>query len=424
MEPADDRITYEAFRATIALTRQPQLIRISTDGVAAGHTMIVYRVTPDRLYIADPNYPGRLRTIRYDAAAGKLAPYSSGASASEIAANGATSYTHFAYVPWQSSKSEASVAAHWSEFEAGTAGDAVFPKYNIQALAGKDAQGKEVWAPLVDGYKTTEKKLDIRIRGVAPGHELDMFLTAFAGTSSKRLGPRVHLRDARPGRWRQRLRLLGTQALKDQKLRYVDFVRLTVTSGESTDWQLADVRVGPAGGSVNQDYTWSYQGDGRGGIATKWENALDTTTQTANLAATWEIPDSLTPGTDVDVSTALQLTNNFGLQAGSPCDGMQSELPGPEVSYLRPVAMNETGTDLDSVGKGVLGTGGQQISIPASVMLGCDTATGSLVLEKSGSGSFKVPDRLVAPAGQTPYLVIVFIVHQAADEVRVSYIYK
>ncbi len=82
--------------------------------------------------------------------------------------------------------------------------------------------------------------------------------------------------------------------------------------------------------------------------------------------------------------------------------------------------MNETGTDLDSVGKGVLGTGGQQILIPADVLLGCDTATGSLVLQKSGSGSFKVPDRLVAPAGQTPYLVVVFIVHQAADEVRVS----
>jgi hypothetical protein len=86
--------------------------------------------------------------------------------------------------------------------------------------------------------------------------------------------------------------------------------------------------------------------------------------------------------------------------------------------------MNETGTDVDSVGKGLLAAGGQKISIPADVLLGCDKASSSLVLEKSGSGSFTVPDRLVAPAGQTPYLVVVFLVHQAADEVAVSYIYK
>ncbi len=223
----DDRMTYAAFRAAIAFTGEPQEITIST-GAKPQHAMIVYRVTADRLFIADPNYPGRLRTIRYDAATGKLAPYASGANAADIAANGAKIYTKFGYVPWRSAASEAALDAHWAKFENGTAGDAVFPRYELEALAGVDETGTEIWVPLVDGYTSQEKQLKIRLRD--PANANDVAIRVFPGTSSTPLGPlsaeqTIDLKDGDTP--------LGIEIdfskPTDTKWRYVDFVRVTVT---------------------------------------------------------------------------------------------------------------------------------------------------------------------------------------------------
>src|SRR5664280_2309442 len=74
-DAADGRLAYEAFRAAIALSGRPQLIRISTGPGDSGHTMVVYRVTPQWLLIADPNYPGIGRRIRFDPATGSLGPF-------------------------------------------------------------------------------------------------------------------------------------------------------------------------------------------------------------------------------------------------------------------------------------------------------------------------------------------------------------
>ncbi len=178
----NDRMAYNAFWAAIALTGEPQLIRISSAPNTGGHTMIVYRVTPDRLYIADPNYPGRLRTIRYDTLTGKLGPYSSGDNATSIAAAGATNYIKFGYVPWETSKTSDTIAGHWAEYQAGVAGDAIFPAYTLEALAGKDAQGADTWVPLVDGYQTTEEQLTFRLHDPAGVDDLRMWV--YRGTSA------------------------------------------------------------------------------------------------------------------------------------------------------------------------------------------------------------------------------------------------
>ena len=187
LDGPDNRSTYEAFRLAIVLTGQPQLIHIKSAAGGAGHAMIVYRVTPDRLFIADPNYPARLRTIRYDVATGTLAPYSSGANAADIAQNGATAYTRFAYVPWWSASSEAGIAVHWAELEAGTAGDTRFPGYVLEARAGTDEAGADAWVPLVDGYRTTERRLTIRLRD--PSGATPVAMAVYRGTSSTQTGP-------------------------------------------------------------------------------------------------------------------------------------------------------------------------------------------------------------------------------------------
>jgi hypothetical protein len=225
---ADNRLTYDDFRAAIAFSGQPQMIRLNPDGVAGGHTMVIYRVTPTRIYVADPNYVGQLRSIRYDAATGVMSPYSSGASASSIAAGGDTSYTHFAYVPWLTARTSAAIAARWSQFEANGAGSTTFPTYDLLYLSGRDANGKEVWSPLTDGISTDQAKLTIQVTKLSDQSPTKM--SVYPNTSSTRLGKWA---------WKQTLSLspggnpfgLLIYAKKDTSWQYVDFVRLNINLG-------------------------------------------------------------------------------------------------------------------------------------------------------------------------------------------------
>ena len=130
-ESTDPALAAQAFRLAIAFTGSPQLVAITDAAGGSGHAIVAYRLTPGRMFVADPNYPGRLRTVRIDEATGAMGPYSSGSSASTIAEKGAVAYTRFAYVPTGASASDAALAAHWDEFEAGTIGNGVFPGYTL-----------------------------------------------------------------------------------------------------------------------------------------------------------------------------------------------------------------------------------------------------------------------------------------------------
>lgn len=227
---ADGQLTYEAFRAAIALTGQPQLIRISTDTDGGGHTMIVYRVTPDWLLVADPNYPGIGRRIRFDPASGKLGPFLSGNNAAAIAAGSNVSYSRFAYVPWQSSVSEATVAAHWAEFESDRAGDAVFPGYNLLVASGKDADGKPVFVPLTNEFTTAEPSVEIEVGALYDGSVSRLY--TYRGTSSTPIVARPHFKETlnlEPGENAFGFAIWGR---KGNGIEYVDFVRLTIIRDE------------------------------------------------------------------------------------------------------------------------------------------------------------------------------------------------
>jgi hypothetical protein len=424
----DDRMTWVAFRAAIAFSGEPQEITISSGGDPE-HAMIVYRVSADRLFIADPNYPARLRTMAYDAATGQLADYSSGANAADIAANGATIFKKFAYVPWRTAASEKQLAAHWAEFQNNAAGDAVFPVPNIQVLAGKDAAGKEVWAPLVDGYRTAEKKLTLKILKLTDGR--NSALRIYRGTSSTPINPLS---------WKQTIDLedgankLGIFVLgrippaapapgappPQASWEFINFLRLTVNSGESTDWQLADVQVKHTGVSVNQDYAWKSEGDGRGGITGVWTTQLSTGTVTARMVGSWDIPDTLTPGTQVTVTGNVKATLDFKSSAADWCSSGMYQI-GPEDGGLDAFAMNEASAEPD-IGRTAVPV--DQVQRIFSVMIGCDTSSGTVSAEKSANGTLTVPDRLVVTGDQVPYLVVAFVLDQDYDTVQVSYIYK
>jgi hypothetical protein len=133
----DVRLTLAALRMAIYATGEPQLLRITTDPAkGGGHTMIVYRVARNRIFIADPNWPGQYRWIDVDEAKGAFLPYSSGANARAIAEQGATAFPFISYVPWRIARSTAAIAARWAELEANTAGATTFPPVALGLITG------------------------------------------------------------------------------------------------------------------------------------------------------------------------------------------------------------------------------------------------------------------------------------------------
>jgi len=232
----DGKANYEAVKAAIKATGQPQLMTIDTDARNALHSVIVVEVESNRLLVSDPNYPGpqdNPRWIPYDPATGKLGPYSSGKSSADIAANGVRIYTRFAYIPRATAAADATIAALWAEYQSKTAGDSIFPKYDLEALAGTDEQGDNVWAPLVDGYRTSEDKLTVRLSD--PRGRDGVLMTVYSGTSSNEAASpgdevTVDLKEGQnPFGIFEEGHAPGATAWS-----YVDFVRLTVVRGDPT----------------------------------------------------------------------------------------------------------------------------------------------------------------------------------------------
>ena len=226
MRTMQGTVAYNAFRAAIATTGQPQLISIYDATQTSGHLMVVYRVTPTRLYVADPNYPGMLRTIKYDAATGKLGPYSSGANAGDIAAAGATSFVGFSLAPRAARRSDAKLAARWAELEAGTIGDGAFPDIGLKAWVGKDAAGKDLWKDITPEYRTADTTIRVRLANYTTG-PLGIRMEVYRDTSATPVAPwgpeaTIELKDG-PNE-------LGFHIVGDVggEWQYVDFQRVNV----------------------------------------------------------------------------------------------------------------------------------------------------------------------------------------------------
>ena len=227
-EGTDAALTAQAFRLAIAFSGAPQLISIADATMDSAHAMIAYRVTPDRIFVADPNYPARLRTIRVDPVTGAMGPYSSGASATSIAQKGSVAYTRFAYVPALARISNAAMATHWGAFEAGTIGAGAFPDYTLYVLTGTDDAGKESWTELTDGYAAPTETITIGLSRLSDNANVTMGI--FAGTSTTPLGA---------WNWRQEITLapgdnplgFSVYGRKGDGWEYVDFKRLTIGFG-------------------------------------------------------------------------------------------------------------------------------------------------------------------------------------------------
>jgi hypothetical protein len=119
----------------------------------------------------------------------------------------------------------ASIAARWAEFEANVAGNTTFPSYRLLASSGKDAAGKDIWVPLVDGFSTDQASLPIQVTRL--GDDAATIMAVFPGIATTMSGHWGWLQtlDLAPG---ENSFGLLVEAKKGDAWQYVDFVRLTV----------------------------------------------------------------------------------------------------------------------------------------------------------------------------------------------------
>lgn len=150
---------YNAFAYSMLVTGQPQFIGVDASSGESGHAMVVYRVSPGMLWVADPNFPGKTnRTIPY--VSGKLGPYYSGENANQ---GESISYDIFEYVSARALVDWDKLSSRWKEFEDGSIGSAEFPEYTLSVT---DESGESF--ELEDGLTVDSKTVSIEVGADAP----------------------------------------------------------------------------------------------------------------------------------------------------------------------------------------------------------------------------------------------------------------
>ena len=154
---ANHQRTWELFVNSMQLTRSPDFVSIFSSKDKTGHALVVYKISGNKLYVADPNYPGRTdRYIEYSN--GKFIPYNSGANADEIAAGKGKTYDVIAYVGITATIDWGKIGRRWAEVKSKTIGADYFPSYEMQ---WRDDQKN--WHKLEDGFVSPKKRLDLGI---------------------------------------------------------------------------------------------------------------------------------------------------------------------------------------------------------------------------------------------------------------------
>ena len=146
-----DFLSWHAFAYSM-LFGEPQYVALRS--IKGGHAIVAYQtllISPIEglLYVADPNFPGQLRTIKYEN--GQFQPYSTKRNAAEI---DSTSFTEIGYCAKTSIVDWNKINSRWEEFENGTIGNDRFPNYQLWMVNGG-------WQELKDGLYTDVDTLKI-----------------------------------------------------------------------------------------------------------------------------------------------------------------------------------------------------------------------------------------------------------------------
>jgi hypothetical protein len=324
-EGYNDHLTWMAFGYAMLMSGGPQFIGISSSGPdPAGHAMVVYRMTQDGLYIADPNYPGdvtgaglRERIIRYRD--GRFVPYNSGPNATAISQGGEIAYDLIGYFPLTRWIDWDRVGARWAELEAGEdVGADIWPTQEIRVLTDGATM---TYLPLTDRYSVTRTDTARASYTAVGGNTVDM-----TGRLFLRFQPRFNNVDVRVYRgtqfvtsgWSHQFVMLELQegendfgfyfrsSVNNEDL-YSNFQRLIViyTNDEDPDEKIS---VPDVVGMTRSDAEQTIE---RASLATEAETAYDDTVENGRV-----ISQDPAPGTRVDTGSPVRIVISSGPDPG------------------------------------------------------------------------------------------------------------
>lgn len=341
-----DNLTMDAFLYSMVLTKEPQYVAIghyykdkNGDTVRGGHAIVAYRVTGDRIYVADPNFPGQGdRFIRFNDF--KFLPYSSGDNALDIKTKGATAYTEIRYLAKSAMVNWGKIEDLYQQMLKGTIGDDKFGnKITYRRLTKfNPANGATEWEDCPDLLKldgdTTAKvspndrgKLTISVRS---GYT-NQYTTLYRGLEpvAKLQGPKkannigavsftINLEKGTND-----LGFLTEYTNSDNELLYADFKRIKVLyeqeaemSFEKEEYNLFTlnknsfkVEVKDAPGNVK--YVWDFD-DGTNSPDTDKPESVHGFAKDGNYVASVKMVDKKTNNVLAEAKARINVVNIYG----------------------------------------------------------------------------------------------------------------
>ncbi|NLB44664.1 MAG: zinc ribbon domain-containing protein [Clostridiaceae bacterium] len=159
-----DKQTFLGIIYAMRLHKSPQLICLyeldDTGTVISGHAIIAYKWEGNRIYVADPNHPGRtdrLIELKDD----KIQPYASAATASDAAAGKGRLYTQFSLVGFTALHDQREMAELWRQLDARTVGSRAFPASGLKLFTTEMTPEGEKHVEITSGYEAKNPTLEI-----------------------------------------------------------------------------------------------------------------------------------------------------------------------------------------------------------------------------------------------------------------------
>jgi len=160
-------LTWRSFLFSMHVTGEPQYVSVYNTETKGGHALVAYAVDVEKgeLLIADPNYGGEPRSIRY--VDGKLLGYMSVKSLTDLLTGRFRTYDVIRYnaksalVPWTT------VGQRWQQLDGGHVGETRFPEYWLEVRSNGGAN-----VVLEDGLETSLENLAIDV--LSPASKIDV----------------------------------------------------------------------------------------------------------------------------------------------------------------------------------------------------------------------------------------------------------
>ncbi len=168
-----NQVTFDTIAALMKMTGQPQLlgviIRTADNSMDGGHAIIAYRIEGNKIYVADPNKPGKEdRFIEIDN--GKFKNYTSADNGANLAAGNVSVYNLITLVGKSSINRYDEFKTLWEDLDKRIVGDNLFPAVPVKLTTKiKTPEGEED-EEITDKYQSKTKELEFKAEFGSDGY--------------------------------------------------------------------------------------------------------------------------------------------------------------------------------------------------------------------------------------------------------------